>query len=209
MARGAHLVSRIIGSLPAAALALWFAWLWRSPLALGVDAVQMATVVMLVEFVLVHASALLGAIVLSRQASARTKLASIAGMSLFYLVFIAAFALHARAWWPLAVLAGLIAGKAMLAFGATGDDQRHRLHSEWALAVLAYIAGATATVLLPIPRLGLTPAIVAQLQLSGSGMWVSQPHTVIAFGAFYFTMQAIVRLLDVRLPASGLHGMRE
>lgn len=198
----------IIAGGPAAALALWFAWLWHSPLAAGATAIRTATAVMLVEFVLVHASALLGAIVLSQAASRRLKLAGIAGMSLLYLVFIAAFALDVGSWWPLAVFAGLIAGKAVLAFGASGEDQRHRLHSDWAVAVLAYILGVTATVLLPVPRLGLTPDVVAQLHLSGGGLWVSQPHTAIAFGALYFSALALVRLLDLRLPAGSLPGMR-
>lgn len=199
---------RIIAGGPAAAFALWFAWLWHSPLAAGGTAIRTATAVMLVEFVLVHASALLGAIVLSQATSRRVKFACIAGMSLLYLVFIAAFVSHAGAWWPVAVFAGLVAGKAVLAFGASGEDQRHRLHSDWAVAVLAYIAGVTAMVLLPVPRLGLTADVVAQLHLAGGGLWVDRPHTVIAFGAFYFGTLALVRLLDLRLPADSLPGMR-
>ena len=50
---------------------------------------------------------------------------------------------------------------------------------------------AVAAILLPLPRLGLTPEVVARLALPGSGQWVEQPHRVLAFGFLYFAATAI------------------
>ncbi|NZA27158.1 hypothetical protein H0E84_12280 [Luteimonas sp. SJ-92] len=201
------LVGRALGSLPDAALAAWFVALWISPLAFGPAAVRTGLVVMLVEFVLVHASAMLGAIVLSERVPRATRLTGLGAMAALYLVFIAAFVAEAGSWWPLAVFAWLLLAKAALAMGRPGPDLRHRLQSAWAVAVMTYLVGVAATVMLPVPRLGLTPAVVAELGLSGSGLWSTRPQTVIAFGAFYFAVQAATRLFDLRLPAHTLPGL--
>ncbi|MDH5823669.1 hypothetical protein QFW77_11795 [Luteimonas sp. RD2P54] len=201
------LAGRVLGSVPDAALAGWFLVLWISPLTLGVGAVRTGLMVMVVEFVLVHASAVLGAIVLSERVPRRTRLGTVGGMSLLYLAFIAAFVSEARSWWPLAVFVWLLLAKVALAMGRPGPDLRHRLQSAWAVAVMAYLAGVALTVLLPVPRLGLTYAIVSELGLAGNGLWVRRPQTAIAFGALYFAVQAFARLFDLRLPAHTLPGL--
>jgi hypothetical protein len=52
------------------------------------------------------------------------------------------------------------------------------------------------TLLLPLPRLGLTPDIVASAGLVGSGYWIENPHSVVAFGLIYFGLQALAKGKD-------------
>jgi hypothetical protein len=59
--------------------------------------------------------------------------------------------------------------------------------------VALYVLGVFVTVILPLPRLGITPEVVAQLGIPGSGLWVERPHTVIAFGLLYFGALAAVK----------------
>ena len=60
----------------------------------------------------------------------------------------------------------------------------------WGLSVAAYLAAVFAGVMLPLPRLGLSGDIVPLLGLPGGGLWVEQPHTVIASGTIYFSLLA-------------------
>ena len=68
----------------------------------------------------------------------------------------------------------------------------------WAASGFTYIIGAVLTALLPLPRLGISPEFVASMHLSGSGVWVEQPYTVLAFGAIYFAVQARVKYAIAR-----------
>jgi hypothetical protein len=60
----------------------------------------------------------------------------------------------------------------------------------WGASAAAYVIGAIATVLLPLPALGITPDFVSSMHLSGSGEWIERPYTVLAFGTLYFGVLA-------------------
>jgi hypothetical protein len=62
--------------------------------------------------------------------------------------------------------------------------------SLWALSVAAYLFAVFMGVLLPLPRLGVSEAVVGQLGLAGSGLWVEKPHTVLCSGLLYFSVMA-------------------
>ncbi|MBB1087595.1 hypothetical protein H4F99_03730 [Lysobacter sp. SG-8] len=197
--------ARWISALPDAITAAFFLSLWVAPTLWGPTALRTALLMMLVEFVLLHASAMLGSMVLSNGDGTRRKgWHALLGFGLLYLVFIAAWAWQFRAWWPLLAFGWLLLGKLWLVFQPAPDmRQRQRMQSEWAIGVMAYLAGTFATVLLPVPRLGLEASIVAQAELPGSGLWVSKPHTVVAFGAFYFAVLAITRARGTVLKHAG------
>ena len=72
--------------------------------------------------------------------------------------------------------------------------------SDWGISALAYLGGVFATLMLPLPRLGLTGDVVAAADLPGSGEWVDKPHTVVAFGLIYFAVLATGKLRGWRLP---------
>jgi hypothetical protein len=199
-------VARLASGLPDAVTAGFFLVLWWAPAALWPQALRTGLLMMLVEFVLLHASGILGTLALAPAQHGRRRLPPGVPLAaaLFYLMFIAAWSWQFRAWWPLLTLAWLFAAKAWLLLQPLPDaDKRARMQSDWALGVLAYLGGVMATVFLPVPRLGLDHRVVAEADLPGGGLWVEQPQTVVAFGAFYFGVMAIARLRDWRLPHAG------
>lgn len=197
---------RLLGALPDAATAGFFAVLWVAPQLLWPQALRTGLLMMLVEFILVHAAGMLGSIVLAREGGTGRRWKPVLGMGAMYLLFIGAWALQFQAWWPLLALAWLLAGKFALVMRPMATaDKRHQLASDWAIGVMAYLAGVALTTLLPVPRLGLDRAIVAAADLPGAGgHWMTHPQSVVAFGVFYFGMLALVKALGWRLPAKQL-----
>lgn len=196
-------LQRLIASFPDAVTAAAFLVLWIAPTALGESAVRNALLVMLVEFVIIHASGMLGAIVLGAAASRGKKLAALLGFGAFYMLFIGAFMLIFGEYWPALVFGWLLLAKfgGVLSRGGRGVGEHERQMAVWLVSFLAYLFGAFATILLPLPRLGLQVDVVATLGLPGSGLWVEQPHRLLAFGFFYFAVLALYKWLEAGLAA--------
>ena len=185
-------MTRLLAFIPDAVTAACFLVLWMAPFAFGESGVRNAMLVMLVEFVLVHAAGALGGIVLQERTTRLRRVLAVAGMGVFYLVFVSAFSYAFKAWWPFLAFGWLLIGKFLLAFdpGRTSAQRRERMMQRWGTTALVYVLGVFATVALPLPRFGITADVVPRLGLGGSGLWVEKPHTVIAFGAIYFGVLA-------------------
>lgn len=179
-------------ALPDAITASAFVSLWIAPLWLGSRAVSNALLTMLVEFVLIHAAGMLGGVLESRTNARSAQVTALLGFGLLYAAFIGAFAFAFGEWWPVLVFGWLLLGKLHDLFATSPANPEHRQQRQamWALQVVAYLAAVFATVLLPIPRLGITEAIQPQLGLTGSGLWVEHPQTVVVSGALYFGLLA-------------------
>ena len=194
-------MARVLAALPDAITAGFFLLLWLLPQWLGPTALRTGLLMMLVEFILMHATGILGGMALSNAGDTRRQWKPILLFSSMYLLFIAAWAWTFRAWWPLLALAWLVAGKLALAWQPLPDaDKRDRIMSDWGISALSYLGGVFATLMLPLPRLGLTGDVVAAADLPGSGEWVDKPHTVVAFGLIYFAVLATGKLRGWRLP---------
>lgn len=183
---------RVLAVLPDAVSAGAFACLWMFPLAFGTSGVRNGMLVMLVEFILIHSTAFLGAAAFAESASRLRRVGLLVGFGALYLGFIAAFSFAFDAWWPFLAFGWLLLGKLRIVFDARdrNGDGKGGVHAMWAISALAYLASVFATAFLPLPRLGLGAAVLPQLQLPGSGLWVEQPHRVIAAGALYFGLLA-------------------
>ena len=192
----------MVAALPDTLTAVFFLVIWIRPHAFGNDGVRNGMLIMLVEFILVHASGFLGAQVFSDRTSHLRKLIALLGFSLFYLMFIAAFSWSFGQWWPFAAFGWLIAAKfaSVLSTRLTSEDRKKRMAAEWVTGVMAYLLGAFATTLLPVPRLGINADIVNGLDLPGSGLWISEPHRVVAFGVIYFGILAWTKSTGSRMP---------
>ena len=185
-------MTRYLAAIPDAITASGFLVLWLSPFAFGAAGVRNAMLVMLVEFILMHAAAALGGIVFKEDVTRAQRLRAIAATSVIYLLFVSVFAMVFKAWWPFVAFGWLLIGKFMLAFdpARTSAQRRAKMVERWAITAAAYVIGVFITVVLPLPRLGISAEVVPQLGLSGRGLWVEQPHTVIAFGVLYFGLLA-------------------
>ncbi len=201
----ARSMERAFGALPDALTALYFLSLWLFPLLFGPHAVRNGMLLMLVEFLLLHASIFLGNTAFSPGMPRAKKARRMGGFAVLYGLFVGAWAFAFQAWWPLLAFGWLLAIKFCGVFGRDADNavRLQRLHNAWAIGALVYIGGVVLTSLLWVPRLGITPEVQAQFGLPGGGLWVEQPQKVIAFGFLYFGALALSKWRGWTLPDTG------
>jgi hypothetical protein len=187
-----HPAGRVFAAAPDALTALCYAVTWVAPFAWSGGAVKTLMLVMLMEFLVVHSGGFLGATVLADDVSKAKKSLALVGFGAFYLLFATAFSLAFQAWWPVLTFAWLLGSRFALVWLSPlpREDEKSRQMSLWALSVAAYLFAVFMGVLLPLPRLGVSEAVVGQLGLAGSGLWVEKPHTVLCSGLLYFSVMA-------------------
>lgn len=190
------LPTRIVTALPDLAIAVVFLITWIAPRTFGDRMVGFLMLVMLLEFIIVHASGFMGSVMFHDPLSARMKVKALLGFGAFYGIFALGFSLGFQAWWPLWTILLMTLNRMMIVLLGTIPDEQERAYilGGWAVSALCYIVFAMLTVFLPLPRFGITPAEVVAQDLPGSGLWVEQPHRVIAFGFLYFLATGISEL---------------
>lgn len=189
-----------LAALPDGLTAAAFAAIWISPFVFGEDGVRTAMLVMLVEFFLIHATGFFTAFVMAPGLARSRRVAAILGLSAFYLLMIGALASSFGEWWPLLAFGWPVLAKLAWVFARRqpGDgDELDRGAVAWAGSGVAYVLGAFATAVPPIPRLGMTEALQPGFGLGddASGLWMEEPHRVIAFGVLYFGLLCLGKLL--------------
>lgn len=186
------LLSRLVAAAPSAVMAAVFLIAWIDPAWFGAPYVKNLMLVMLFEFVVMHSSVMCNAIIAVNGPLA-LRLALLLGLTAFYSSFVLAFAYAFHSWWPLWVFGYLFVCRFMYLV-LPGDIERKLAGATkvWIASALAYLAGAFITILVPLPALGITPGVIAAMDMSKnmSGAWVDKPWIVLAFGAIYFTAQA-------------------
>lgn len=177
----------VVNAAPDFAAAGAFLVTWIAPTTFGVQTVKRLMLVMLLEFIVVHSAAFMGIVALAPASRAR-RAAGILGFGAFYALFAAAMGLGFHSWWPVVAFAGLTANRLLgVLFGQVPDaEQQGFIRTGWAASVVCYVGGCFLTVLLPVPALGVTPAVVAAQHFSASGLWIAEPQRVLAFGVVYF-----------------------
>lgn len=179
---------RLLGALPDLITGIACIVVWVAPFALGDGAVKTVVLMMLMEFLLVHGTGFFSIVAFMDDVSRGKRVLGMLGLLSFYGLFVAAFAWSFRAWWPVAVFLWLVLGKATWIFSAPRDRaaEMQRQLKAWVFSVVIYLAAVFGGVMLPLPRLGITEAIVPRLGLPGSGEWIERPHIAVAGMAFYF-----------------------
>ena len=162
---------------------------WIAPNTFGDHTLRFLMLVMMMEFVVVHSSAFMGNVMISR-ANRGAQATALAGFGVFYSLFAGAFALAFKTWWPITMFWGQTLNRLLgVLFGQVPDeDQKAFIQRSWIASVLLYLLGAFVTIVLPIPRLGITSSVIAAQQIHSSGLWVEQPQRVLAFGVVYFLL---------------------
>jgi hypothetical protein len=176
------------------ATAFLFAATWYRPDWLGQHWVKSLMLVMLVEFLVVHS---FGFLFVATEEGGAKSVAMLFGFGAFYLLFAAAFAAAFKSWWPVWMFGWLITSKlwALLTGAVDSAAQQSYVTSVWVVSVLAYLLGCFITVLVPLPRLGVDKHGHAYgIAKDASGVWVEQPHRVLAFGLLYFTCLGVARI---------------
>ncbi len=185
--------------MPDALAALWCLWVWRDPLAFGVDAVKCVVLMMLMEFILLNATGFFTAISFVVHFGRRTRSGMLLGLCVLYLLLVAAFATPFHAVWPwltfgwlaLAKLAWVVRNRRICA------SEQMWLMGMWAVSVVAYLGAVGIGASQNLPRFGITPAIVSSLHLPGGGAWVAAPHKAVASAVIYFAALAVFKWFNV------------
>lgn len=188
-------VAAVSAALPDLAIAGVFLATWLSPDSVRPGLAKTLVLVMLLEFIVVHSAGFMGVALAGGMPAARKTLATL-GLGGFYTLFVAGFALAFKTAWPLVSFWGLTANRLLgaLFHRGPGDEAMAYVVRSWAGGAVFYLLFAFVTVLLPVPRLGLTPDVVAKLGLEGGGLWIDEPWRPVAFGTLYFTAVALSEL---------------
>jgi len=206
MGPGSHLSAHRASAwaaLPDGITAAVFVLVWLFPFALDEVSVKTGLLVMLLEFFLIHATGFFTAIGGSAKVSRAWRMLALTGLTLFYLVMVGAFAWSFGEWWPVFAFLWLAVGKAAWAWGTRdgdgdGDNAMMMPMVAWAGSVVAYLGGAFLTTLVPVPRLGMTEAVQPRFGLEGGGLWIDEPHRVVAFGVVYFGLLCAAKVVMAR-----------
>ena len=195
----------LLSALPDFGLAALYLGAWIAPDPARPTLVGRLMLAMLLEFIVVHSAAFLGTATLA-PGSPAARATRIAGIGLFYTLFVGAFSLAFHQIWPLWSFWALILNRmlsVLLKQPPAGEEQQF-LKSQWAAGAAFYMIAVLLTTVLPLPRLGVTPDAIARMHLVGRGLWVDQPWRVLAAGTLYFAATAVSELLDHRLFAASV-----
>ncbi|MFI5371994.1 MAG: hypothetical protein ACHQ52_10590, partial [Candidatus Eisenbacteria bacterium] len=189
----------VMAALPDFALAALFLRTWITPDPSRPGFAGYLMLVMLLEFIVVHSAAFMGTVTIA-PGSPVAKTARLAGIGVFYTLFVGAFALAFHQWWPLWSFWGLIVNRmlSVLLKQPPAGEERAFVQRQWAAGALFYILAVGLTTMLPLPRLGVTPGAIAAMHLGGRGLWIDQPWRVLAAGTLYFGATAVSELFDHR-----------
>ena len=192
-------IAHLFSALPSFCLSGVFLITWIAPEALGQKMVSYLMLLMLLEFINVHAAGFMGTTIIS-DSGRGTKAAMIAGLGVFYTLFVGAFSLAFDQWWPLWAFWGLVLNRllgVLLGKALTGQE-RKMIESSWAIGVFCYVMLVFATIMLPVPALGVTAGIIARQELTGSGLWIDEPYRMMAFGFLYFAAIGMTELFSYK-----------
>jgi hypothetical protein len=191
-------VRRALTALPDAITAGFFLWIWMDPRRFGEGSIRAALLIMLVEFILIHATGLLGGFTARDRRGRGARLVVFGGMGLVYALFIGVLVVRFNAWWPVLAFGWLFVGKLVSLVrpgNASGPAVEQEQQARWGYSVLCYIASVALGIWLPLPRLGITPEVVTGIDPGGDGgLWVEQPHRLLAAGVLYFIALFILKL---------------
>lgn len=185
----------ILAALPDFLIAGTAILTWVDPTVLGVEKVGYFVLLMLLEFIVVHSAAFMGSVAFGK-APRMGRVGAILGLGLFYTLFVGAFALGFHKTWPLWAFWTLVLNRlAGVLLGQGGDDGAQAVvRAGWAASVVFYLLATFLTLFIPLPRLGVTPAVVAAQHFTSSGAWIEQPWRVLAMAAVYYTLQGVSTL---------------
>lgn len=187
---------RLLGSIPdlLTATMCWIAW--QTPGLLGAAWVKTMTIVVLMEFFVIHSGGILSAVNLL----IKTKFHRIL-LNLFLMVFygflVYSLAHGLKENWLYGFFGWLFFSKILVSWSVSKKNAfavREQM-IDWPFAVTAYLGSLlTAFIGLEHARGGITVQVFADSGLAGAGLVEDQPWTALAAGSFYFTLMALWRM---------------
>ena len=193
-------------ALPDACTALGFMAVWASPFLFGPLSVKTAMLTMLVEFFLIHATGFFTSFANAPNTSRTKRTLSVLGLAVIYVLMIGGITASFDEWWPLAAFGWLLLGKLWwIRTSIANHDSMQTQMGAWAGSVAAYLFGCFLTVIVYVPRWGMDIELQPRFGLNpdgqSGGLWIDEPHRVVAFGVVYFGVLAIGKVMAARATA--------
>ncbi|TAK83151.1 MAG: hypothetical protein EPO20_18935 [Betaproteobacteria bacterium] len=186
-----------LAAAPDLALAGWFVLGWAAPQVIGRQAAGMLVGVMVLEFIIIHASI---ALVAAPQAIAqkaaegvwwKSEKAVFAGLLLMYSVAAAGISAAFQTAWLFAGFWILMANKFIgdwLTPSAQAEERMQRHTARWGVSAGLYLLLTAGSIFIPVPRLAATSAS------TGDGLWEQHPEQAVMMGALYFALLGFCEL---------------
>jgi hypothetical protein len=190
-----RLLQRLFAALPDSITVAVFLTAWVTPTRFGPDYVKDLTLVMAMEFIVIHSS-IFYAVIAGVDVTRGKRIAWLAGLSSIYLVFVFGFAIGYKSSWPIFAFAWLFVSRFLHVWlnPVSSDVEAKRMVNMWAVSVVAYLFGAFTVNLVSVPNLGMTSAFESSMMESGGSGWSSGgPHTTLAFGVIYFSILVLAK----------------
>jgi len=211
-ARPAVTARQALAAAPDFLLAGWFVLGWAAPHTIGRHAAGMLVGVMVLEFIIIHASIALVAApqMIAKKAADgawwKGERAILAGLLLMYSIAAAGISAGFKTAWLFAGFWILMANKFIgdwLTPAAQAEERIHRHGARWGVSAGLYLLLTAGSIFIPVPRLAATSAS------TGDGLWEQHPEQAVMMGALYFALLGFCELYGGfnRMPAgTGLPG---
>jgi hypothetical protein len=186
-----------VASLPDFFLAGWFVLGWAAPQVIGRHAAGMLVGVMVLEFIIIHASVALVAFPQQVAGEAhglpwwKTRRAVTVWLLLLYSVFAAGISAAFKTVWLFLGFWALVANKFVsdwLSPAALAEERKRRHMARWGTSAALYLLLVAGSIFIPVPRLGAISAT------RGGGLWEQHPEQAVMMGALYFALLAFCEL---------------
>lgn len=191
-----RILPRLSASIPDTITAIFYFTAWVAPTLLGPEWVRSLLAAIVIEFLVMHASALYGFGIAKRDDRLARRAVILGGLTAAYLVPITAIAVFMGTVTPVLSFVWLFTSRFtfILLNPSTAAEETKRVQWLWVVSIATYFVGVVLTNKLPLPALGLTPDFVASLSISGHPNPKAQPpQLTIAFGLLYFLVQACAK----------------
>ncbi len=177
----------VFSSIPDFIVGLTFLVTWFEPATLGDDMVSSLSQVMLLEFIIIHSAGFMGNVIYGHAPRSK-KMLHLAGLGLFYFLFVAGFALGFASWWPVIAFGVLTLNRMLSALTGQFEQgkERESMMQQWGINVGCYLVALFAALFIPLPEFGVDSSALSHLHMSGE--FVEHPHKMMAWGTFYFLL---------------------
>lgn len=164
---------------------------WADPLAhSGGDWLRFGIGLMLMEFILLHSGVFMAA-VLAIQSSRSKQVAAWFGLALFYGLMVWGFSVALDSPALLWIFVSIVVGRSLPSFLQREQGVGAGM-ARSAMGAPIYILIVFASVFIPVPEWGITPAVIEQVYPDrGGGLWEDEPQRAIAGAAVYFGLMGL------------------
>ncbi len=197
-----HWFGALSSAIPCFALSWVLLDVWRHPLNWDNGKwVPFAVGLLVLEFILIHSGVFM-TMLAARQNSATGRALVFVALIGFYSLFVFGVSASIGSTELIWIFVSVLLGRAVGLFTQLDEDPQ-RILKRSGISMFLYIIAAFASVLLPIPELGITPDVLNQVYPGrGGGVWEREPQRAIAVASAYFFAMGCVEFFVFGLRGS-------